>query len=149
MDAVERWAAPPAVTAVVDAVLGTPYPAAVPTEAAQRFNALADGTPLYYVAELEGGEVRPDDMAFRFAFSDREHLQWVYLQSPTAQGVWVAWLAFFLDNPQRERLRRCQSCRRWFVDETRNKSARRCSRACTIAWSNRQRGQRKKRGGRR
>jgi predicted RNA-binding Zn ribbon-like protein len=54
----------------------------------------------------------------------------------------------YFNNPARDRLRRCPhpcpKCRGWFVDTTRNKSARRCSRECTIAWSN---SQRKKKGG--
>jgi len=35
------------------------------------------------------------------------------------------------------RVKRCLECKRWFVDETRNKSAERCSRACTVKWWNR------------
>jgi hypothetical protein len=42
-------------------------------------------------------------------------------------------------NPHRSRLRRCPECARWFVDATRNRSARRCSKACTVKWSNKQR----------
>jgi hypothetical protein len=45
----------------------------------------------------------------------------------------------FFENPERGRLRSCAQCQRWFIDLTRNRSARRCSRACTIAWSNAQR----------
>lgn len=60
----------------------------------------------------------------------------ILLRMSTVQGWAVAWLADFLANPYRTRLRRCPICRRWFVDETRNRSAQRCSRKCTIAWSN-------------
>jgi hypothetical protein len=51
----------------------------------------------------------------------------------------------YFENPERGRLRRCAQCGRWFVDGTRNKSARRCSRACTVAWSNAQRPRRRAR----
>jgi hypothetical protein len=122
-----------AAEAVIDVLLDAPYPE-VPKDAATRFSALARGAELRYVADPDGA-VHPGD-GFRLSFSDREHLQWVLLETPTSRGVWSHWLAHLLDNPQRERLRRCQQCRRWFVDETRNRSARRCSRACTIAWSN-------------
>jgi len=125
-----------AATRVVDEVLRSPF-SVVSTEAATLFNRLAAGAALHFVADADGA-VRPGD-GFRLNFSDREYLQWVSLETPTARGVWTAWLAYFLDNPQRERLRRCQQCHRWFVDGTRNRSARRCSRACTIAWSNAQR----------
>jgi hypothetical protein len=55
-----------------------------------------------------------------------------------------ALLHAYFENPVRDRLRRCEQCARWFIDATRNKGARRCSRACTIAWTN---GQRPKKGG--
>jgi len=48
-------------------------------------------------------------------------------------------LTWYWMNPHRDRLKRCQRCERWFVDSSRNKSARRCTKACTIAWSNGQR----------
>jgi hypothetical protein len=123
--------------AVIEATFGTSYPK-VPDDAAGLFNTLADRTPLHYVAGLW----RPEDAGQYFITTGGGHA--VLLRSSTPQGVWVALLADFLTNPQRDRLRRCPVCRRWFVDETRNRSARRCSRTCTIAWSNAQRGQKRK-----
>lgn len=61
------------------------------------------------------------------------------------RGIAVRTLATgYFANPARDRLRRCARCPRWFVDTTRNKSARRCSKECTIAWSNGQRAQKRK-----
>jgi hypothetical protein len=57
-----------------------------------------------------------------------------FFRAHTPEGVWGLWLVGLFGSPHRDRLRRCQQCARWFVDETRNKSQRRCSRACTIAW---------------
>ena len=51
-------------------------------------------------------------------------------------------------NPERARLRCCTQCARWYFDDTRNKSKRRCSRACTIAYSNARRGPRTKKSAR-
>jgi len=48
-------------------------------------------------------------------------------------------LTWYWMNPHRDRLKRCQRCERWFVDSSRNKSARRCTPECTVAWSNAQR----------
>ena len=64
-----------------------------------------------------------------------------FVTSPSGLGWLVTPLAAVLNSRHRDRLRRCQQqqCRRWFVDMTRNKSAMRCSRKCTIAWSHDQR----------
>lgn len=128
------------------------YPV-IPNDAAIRFNELADETPLYYMADATGAVRRKDANYLVIGVTadaeDGEMLPWMHLRTPAAQGVWVAWLAGFLINPRRDRLRRCQTCRRWFVDETRNLSARRCSRVCTIKWSNSQRATRVKKGARR
>lgn len=117
--------------AIIKAALGRPYPD-VPPAAAERFNAMADMAPLHYVV----GGWRPED-AKHFLFTSGSLS--VYLRTNSGRGAWVIELARFLVNPQRDRLRRCPACRQWFVDETRNKSARRCSRKCTITWSNAQR----------
>jgi hypothetical protein len=49
-------------------------------------------------------------------------------------AVQVAEFAAYLGNPHRDRLRQCEHCRIWFLDVTRNASARRCTRACTRKW---------------
>jgi hypothetical protein len=117
--------------AIIEAALGQTYPD-VPPATAERFNAMADKAPLHYVV----GAWRPKDAKHFFFTSGSVS---VYLRTNSGRGAWVIRLARFLVNPQRARLRRCPACRRWFVDETRNKSARRCSRECTITWSNAQR----------
>lgn len=118
--------------AVIDAAASAAYPD-VSNDAAERFNALADGTPLHVVV----GPHPPITEGRRhfITFGTTR----VYLSTRSAAGVWVVKLARLFVNPQRDRLRHCPICRRWFVDETRNRSALRCSRKCTIAWSNAQR----------
>jgi hypothetical protein len=120
--------------AVVNATLGVRYPE-VPVAAGDLFNRLADSAPVHYVVTRWPWHDRPKDEKYFFSVGGG----YVNLVTKTARGAWVIDLARFLANPQRDRLRRCLKCRRWFVDETRNKSARRCSRKCTIAWSNAQR----------
>jgi hypothetical protein len=70
-----------------------------------------------------------------------------FVASPSGLGWLVTPLAAVLNSRHRDRLRSCQQeqCGRWFVDMTRNKSALRCSRTCTIKWSHAQR----RKGGRR
>jgi hypothetical protein len=134
----KRGAPVDGVSAVVDAVLATEYPR-ISREAAELFNALADEAPVYYMADATG-EVRAKDEDFLVigvkADAHDDALPWMHIRTKTLEGMWAAWLMEFIVNRQRDRLRRCQQCRRWFVDETRNKSARRCSRECTITWSN-------------
>jgi hypothetical protein len=116
--------------AVVEAALGAPYPT-IPRGAVDAFDTLAAGHPVEYTVRrinLRGPWVLNID-----------HRTRISLVGQSAWGIMAAWLAFYFMNPQRDRLRRCQQCSRWFVDMTRNKSALRCSRACTIAWSNAQR----------
>jgi hypothetical protein len=115
--------------AVVEAALGSEYPA-IPDAAADAFDALAKGQPLEYTIRR-----RP----LRAHLIRLDHQTPIHLCSPSEFGMMVVWLAAYFMNPSRDRLRRCQQCARWFVDLTRNKSARRCSSACTIAWSNAQR----------
>ena len=57
----------------------------------------------------------------------------------TGAGADVPLLLAYWDSPVRNRLRQCPVCARWFLDATRSKHARRCSRKCTIAWTNAQR----------
>ena len=67
----------------------------------------------------------------------------VFIKSPSQLGEVILAVVQYLEHPRRDRLKRCPRCSRWFVDATKNKSASRCSRACTIAWSNAQRGRKK------
>jgi hypothetical protein len=56
---------------------------------------------------------------------------------PHAFPFYVLWRV--LESRLLDRVKRCPECRRWFVDDTRNKSAARCSRDCTVKWWNRSR----------
>jgi hypothetical protein len=125
------------VAAILEATWGADY-RDLPATAVGRFNALAREAPVRFQAGPPAGWGR-DELAL--AISDQGMFAGpeLTLLAPTAAGIWVAWLVEYFDNPQRNRLKRCARCRQWFVDETRNASALRCSRACTIAWSNAQR----------
>lgn len=58
------------------------------------------------------------------------------------------WQYYFKDNGW-ERLKRCPTCKKWFVDETKNKSKERCSNHCTWLWWTRSRRKEAGHGGRR
>lgn len=45
------------------------------------------------------------------------------------QLLWLAWRYYFHEQGW-DRLKRCVTCQRWLVDETRNKSTQFCSRRC-------------------
>jgi hypothetical protein len=116
--------------AVVDA-LGESEPPHISRQAAERFNALVGDASFRYKATSWATLGMPERLL---------DTHWGTGQYSTTPGASIAIaLSAFFSNPQRQRLRRCQQCARWFVDETRNRSQRRCSRACTIAWSNKQR----------
>lgn len=124
------------VAAVIQATAALPYPA-VPRAAADLFVALAEGQSFQY-------RMQPVEWAPTVPAAWRQHgLALVFLEHSDELGYAVLELGRFFRNPARGRLRRCQQCATWFLDTTRNQSARRCSKACTIAWSNRQRNQRK------
>jgi hypothetical protein len=119
-------------TAVVEASTELPYPF-VSRKTGQLFLALAGDVPFRYVVD----EMQPQ--AHTPAVLRDAGAVFVFLQASSIRGLAARELEQYFRNPARDRLRRCQQCARWFVDETRNKSALRCSRACTIAWSNSQR----------
>lgn len=131
----EEQAARDQAVAVVEAALGAEYPE-IPPAAAAAFDALADGQAVEYAVRrihLRGPWLlRPD---YRTP---------VHLVCSSARARMAAWLSYFFVNPYRDRFRRCQQCGRWFADLTRNKAARRCSRACTIAYSNAKRKERRR-----
>jgi predicted RNA-binding Zn ribbon-like protein len=126
----ERWKASvhaevrSQVAAVIAATAALPYPR-IPRSAAALFDALAAGQ----VFRFKVSRVPPDD-----AIVSQEH--------STEQGLAALELGRFFRNPARSRLRRCEQCGTWFTDTTRNQSAKRCGRTCTIRWSNSQRGKR-------
>jgi predicted RNA-binding Zn ribbon-like protein len=109
------------VVAVITASAAFAYPS-IPRLAGELFEVLAAGqTFTFTVARV------PPDHAI------------VMSEASTEEGEAALELFRFFQNPARSRLRCCQQCGTWFIDVTRNQSARRCSRACTIAWSNAQR----------
>lgn len=143
----ERAALGEQVAAVIEAAAVVPYPG-VPRRAAELFAALAEGQTFQYW-------VHPMGVDERAPASWRRHGYAVVTLRPPhvvradggqdpseARGFAVLELGRFFRNSARGRLRRCQQCGTWFIDTTRNKSALRCSRACTIAWSNSQRSKR-------
>jgi hypothetical protein len=107
--------------------LGPPF---VPPAVAPLFNQLAGDVAFRYVAWAP--DPQPDVVQ-------------IVLQPHEPGKFIVATVVRYIENPARDRLRRCPQCGLLFVDATRNKSAQRCSRACTVKWSNSQRAQ--KRGG--
>jgi hypothetical protein len=124
------------VAAVLEAAEGSPYPT-VPSLAAERFNHLAEQASLRFHA----GPAVPGSPPGVFLQPVPEVAVGIHsAPGQSAPGFWAFALAYgYFMNPERDRLRRCAVCRRWFADVTKNRSARRCSRACTIAWSNKQR----------
>jgi hypothetical protein len=132
--------------------------APVPWPTLMRFNEIAGQTPVVYQAwryrekgetvkntTWEESEVAPIGTHYipQEALWDPKRppgqsktileMRWL-ATSPRAEVV--ALLKDYLMNPQRDRLKRCRQCSRWFVDGTRNKSSLSCSRVCTIKWSN-------------
>jgi hypothetical protein len=71
----------------------------------------------------------------------RMHDTNIGMTTPAERGPLVKAVVDYFLNPERDRLKRCAVCKRWFVDETRNKSQLRCSTSCTVAWWTRQRRQ--------
>jgi hypothetical protein len=127
------------VAAVIEAAAAVPYPA-IARRAGELFMAIAEGHTLRYTLHV------PEVAADAPAAWRRHGLAMVILSPSTPRdsaaherGYAAQELDRFFRNSARDRLRRCEKCRTWFIDTTRNQSAKRCSRQCTIAWSNSQR----------
>ena len=106
-------------------------------------------------ADARGGPAPPDIPAAAAALYNKADLRVAYQARaiagpaakwpgvarlvPTPATAEAALLLAYIETSVRDRLRRCPVCARWFIDTMRNKRARRCSRACTIAFSNAQR----------
>lgn len=129
-----------------------------PQRTIDAFNRLASREPIAFSAgALEFVAAAAVDLAdpatWRWGASNGYALQGprppterrVFVKSPSQLGEVVLAVVQYLEHPRRDRLKRCPRCRRWFIDATKNKSALRCSVACTIAWSNAQRGRKKTR----
>jgi predicted RNA-binding Zn ribbon-like protein len=123
----------PLVVAVMEAdQAGTGTPGVLPDSIIERFNALASGLSFTYKAFASRVGWLP--ILDATTAPDGE-------PSPTtapasALGLFVDQ---FVNNTARDRFRQCPICGKFFADKTRNRSAVRCSRACTIVWSTRQR----------
>jgi hypothetical protein len=121
------------VTAFVEKVIaameagGTRAPY-IPEAAGRLFQDIADGVTLRYTT-LPGRSSPETPDVWRNAVIP-------YLWYSNPWGALLRLLVDYAESAERERLRRCTQCARWFVDPTRNKSARRCSRACTTRWWN-------------
>jgi hypothetical protein len=126
---------------VIAAIQARPWPEFLTNEAATRFNALARGAPVEFRAYDEVASVDPADLPFHVSFQESKTKPFGNVTMATASpaAVWALWIALYVDNPQRERLRRCPVCRRWFADTTRNRSAEHCSRSCTLVTFNQSR----------
>jgi hypothetical protein len=109
----------------------------LPQKTVRRFNQLAQRVPMsFHLDELEAEE-------------GRSHLSRKRSKRPLAQAVFryadfrgyvLQALWFSLQSRMRDRLKRCPQCQKWFVDESRNKSAKRCSASCTWrSWNRRRR----------
>jgi predicted RNA-binding Zn ribbon-like protein len=131
--------------------------AALPETVLSPLRALAERTPVTHLFAIKRGQRRRQGARGQWV----DESQWVItsqdptrarlrlpatrpdvaleLESPSASLAGFVHVLAYVQSPHRERLKCCQRCATWFVDTTRNKSARRCSRACTIAWSNKQR----------
>ncbi len=129
------------VAAVIQATAALPHPW-VPWRAGEQFAALAAGQTFRYDI------VKPQPQAQTPADLRKHGVAWIRLHASDQRGLAAQELDRFFRNPSRDRLRRCQQCTHWFIDMTRNKSAQRCQRKCTIAWSNAQRMKTRKRGSR-
>lgn len=148
-------------TKIIEAV-STLRPAQDPPDTVWReWEALAVRNPFVFWSTTLGFVVDPPlpdpaDPSTWFVYVSKGELQergrkwaggaWLRLRTPHRSGILVALLAEYFNSPHRDRLKRCPRCRRWFVDMTRNRSSLRCSRACTIAWSNSQRPRAAKKG---
>ncbi len=138
---------------IMDAVFeaGNSRAVPVPRTAIERFNTLAFRTPgIFYIdSEAGGGEELLLKVSPRKTFVQLPLWaikvggeRWVNFGGMaflTPAGPVLHLLADFFRHPARDRLKRCLRCRRWFVDRTKNKAAKRCSTSCTWKWWDRAR----------
>lgn len=107
----------------------------------KRFNRLAEEAPVtLQILEME--------LPKWGAKGARRHTQpTIGVSENPMAGLLLTPLWWALQTPALNRLRRCPQCSKWFVDRTRNRSAKRCSKRCTWAWWNRPRRRRMMIGG--
>lgn len=138
---------------ILNDCIGLSPTAAIPFSAIQKFEDLARGVTFTYrlwsfqhpdgpdAARAVYEDVHQQDYISLLPFLGPDNIgrspTHIGMNTPSERGELVKALIDYFLNPSRDRLRRCEKCRRWFVDETRNKSQRRCSVKCTRAWWNR------------
>jgi len=94
------------------------------------FNVLAGASPATFLLggaydeDMHGGRIHRDVAGLAFT-------------SPAGYACYLLWK--IREEEALDRVKRCPQCQRWFVDETRNKSAARCSAGCTARWWDRSR----------
>jgi hypothetical protein len=100
--------------------------AASPAFAVELFNEMVEEypVPLKLAVRKKGGGVEVSH--------DRSELNLVQ------RTLLLLWESYFKDEGW-QRLKRCPTCEKWFVDDTRNKSKERCSGSCTWNWWTRSR----------
>lgn len=137
------------VTETLTQLVAAPLPAGV----VERFNELAAEVPLVVVAG--GPEINPrlpkqlrlpdDRQPYHVKIFDRalggrrSVVARTWLVARDSRGHVVAALRDFFSAPERDRLKRCPQCARWFVDLSKNKAKARCSVSCTAKWWSRAR----------
>lgn len=139
-----------AVEDILSECAGLPPFEEIPLAAVEKFKALATGVlfefrvwpfphPQGREASLDVyNDVHRDQYVSLIPVVDpgslRPHATEIGMTTPDERGPLVKAVVDYFLNPERDRLKMCSVCRRWFVDETRNKSQLRCSPGCTTSW---------------
>jgi hypothetical protein len=151
----EYSAACDAAEGILDECAGLASSAPIPLSAIRRFDALAQGVTFAYriwpFPHPEGAvasrrmyeEIHQEPYVSLLPVFDPSDIgrrdTKIGMTVSAERGPLVKALVDYFLNPARDRLKRCGTCRRWFVDQTRNKSQLRCSSPCTVAWWTRRR----------
>ena len=103
--------------------------------AAELFTKEASRHPVNMVVEypvmgIKNGKVPTDD---RFIETTAPPHTLVSSRDAVGAALWHLWLFYFQDFGWL-RLKRCQACKTWFVDTSKNRSTLRCSDPCTWKW---------------
>lgn len=144
-----------AVEEILSECAGLPPFTEIPFSAIQKFEALAQGVTFTFrvwswshpggidAFERVYDEIHRDNYVSLVPLVGpklKEHHDTnIGMTTPAEGGALVKAVVDYFLNPERDRLRKCAVCHRWFVDLTRNKSQLRCSPPCTAAWWTRRR----------
>jgi hypothetical protein len=109
----------------------------LPEETVRRFNQFALKVPIaFHLDEIQTEESRFPVSRDR----SRRPLAQAVFRYADFRGHVLQALWFSFQSVARDRLKRCPTCQTWFVDGSRNKSAKRCSASCTWrSWNRRRR----------